>query len=225
MHGARFPLPDKSQRQGGYAYLLIWSTKQSSTRCRHRYIVEVNHQPQAVSSYAWGKSYQYFVWVTNLHGSSSEVIMFIIIIIYIIISSLPILHFLPLHGSWSVQLFLRRPSFLLPVGVYSYTDLEMRVSFISNKCRVFLLPQSTVTLLILYTYSYSLTPSSVLRPYNVHHAADLSSSPPPSRFSHAVVLGSILTGTTIIWVNCSCISLLPALILHRMFQHTRLYII
>jgi hypothetical protein len=48
-------------------------------------------------------------------------------------------------------------------------------------------PQYTVTLLILYTYSYSLTPS-VVRSYNVHHAADLSCSSTLSQFSHAVAL-------------------------------------
>jgi len=38
------------------------STKQSSTRSRHRYMMEVGHQLQAASAFAWGKSYQYFWW-------------------------------------------------------------------------------------------------------------------------------------------------------------------
>jgi hypothetical protein len=166
----------------GIGYLLTWSTKQSSKRSRHRDKVEVRHQPQAVSAFTWGKNYQFFGVVTNRHGNSSEVIMFIIIIIYIIISSLPILRFLPLHGSWSLQLFLRRPTFLLPVGVYWYTNLEMRVSFIANKCRVLLLPQSTVTLLVyivtlLLSYLSYGHITCIMQLTSAFHPRRLSSSP------------------------------------------------
>ena len=38
------------------------SIKRSSTRSRHRHIVEVGHQLQAVSAFAWVKSYQYIWW-------------------------------------------------------------------------------------------------------------------------------------------------------------------
>jgi hypothetical protein len=35
-----------------------WSIKQGATPSRHWYIVEVGLQLQAVSAFAWGKSYQ-----------------------------------------------------------------------------------------------------------------------------------------------------------------------
>ena len=75
-------------------------------------------------------------------------------------------------------------------------------------------------------YMQSLSYFFVLWSYNVHHAYDLSSSTSPSQFfSHAVLVGSVLTVTAIIWFKCSCVSFSPALIFLRMFQHTRLYII
>jgi len=53
--------------------------------------------------------------------------------------------------------FLVNIKFLLLVGVYGYTNLGMRVSSITKKCRVLLLPQSTVTLPVyIQLLSYSL---------------------------------------------------------------------
>jgi hypothetical protein len=61
-------------------------------------------------------------------------------------------------SSWFlIYLFLGQHKFLLLAEVYWYTNLGMRVSSITKKCRVLLLSQSTVTLLVyIQLLSYSL---------------------------------------------------------------------
>jgi hypothetical protein len=44
--------------------------------------------------------------------------------------------FVSLHGCWSLYLFRGGPLFILPTGRYSHTNMEIRVSFILNKCCV-----------------------------------------------------------------------------------------
>ena len=44
--------------------------------------------------------------------------------------------FCRLHCCWLVCLFLGRPTFLLPVGMFSYTNLRIRLSLVLNKCCV-----------------------------------------------------------------------------------------
>jgi hypothetical protein len=70
-----------------------------------------------------------------------------------------------LHACQSFHLFLAWHTFLLPFGMYSYTDLEMWVLFILSKCCVHLQPAFEWCVLFNILHILSIPKVLVLRLY------------------------------------------------------------